>query len=157
MGVDVLLELRCGQCSCTFYVCPAHFRGHRYCSVLCSQTSRRRKKRGYQRCYRQTFEGRLNRADLERERRRRRAAQDRTETLSRNFVDDHTSLADRESATVTPPFDPMSESIQTETSHVAFSRRPMPQNCVVCGRKDAYVLPFGDVCLRRRRNPRGPP
>ncbi len=155
--MDVLLELRCGQCSCAFYVCPAHFRGHRYCSVLCSEASRRLKKQCYQRCYRRTFEGRLNRADLERERRRRRAAQNRSETLSRNFVDDHTSPAGHESATVTPPFDPLLESTKTEVSHVATSRRPMPQNCVVCGRSDPFILPFGEIWIRRRRTGRGPP
>lgn len=159
-GRVVLLELRCGRCSHLFHVCRPDYRGHRYCSRPCAQASRKRKVAEYDARYRASYEGKLNRADLERERRRRLREADRFQPreVSRNFVDDHSSPAMPDSASVTPPLGSTDESALTpEVSHVSSSRRPTLQQCIVCGRHSHYVIPFGEPLPRRRHRSRGPP
>ena len=91
--MEPLLELRCAGCSRHFAICRRDYRGQKYCSASCREVTRKRKLAEYERRYRTSLEGRLNRADLERARRERAREADRisSDDVFSKFVDDHTS------------------------------------------------------------------
>ena len=160
MEQEALFELRCVGCSRYFEICRPDYRGHKYCAAECAAQARKLKVAEYNRRYRASFDGRLNRADLERARRERLREADRftPDEVSRKFVDDHTSAAGEDFDMVPPPDDSMDEPSPTEeVSHVHSYRRPTPHRCIVCGRQSYYVIPFGEPWPRRRRAARGPP
>ena len=155
-----MFELRCVGCSQHFEICRSDFRGHKYCAPGCAKQSRKLKVAEYNRRYRASFDGRLNRADLERARRERAREADRisSDDVSSKCVAEHTAARAAEFDTVRPPDDSTDEPSQTEeVTHVSSYRRPAPHRCIVCGRESYYVIPFGEPWPRRRRTARGPP
>ncbi len=84
--------LICPRCLKQFFICPCCYRGHVYCCGDCSLLSRQEKCRKYRKKYREDLgeEGRKDRRDAQRERRR----------LKAKSVEDHSSAGDAKPARV---------------------------------------------------------
>ncbi len=113
------------QCGVLFFICRSCYRGQRYCSLPCRQTTRREQQRAANRRHQQSLEGRLDHRDCQRAYRIRKR-------LCR--VTDQGSGVEPTSDSIAQP-DPVSPIGKgvVGRQHVC---------CLVCGRRGTFIDMF---------------
>ena len=114
-------------CAAQFFICRPCYRGQRYCSEPCRQTTRRQQRREANRRHQLSPEGRLDHIDRQREYRRRQAGR----------VTDQGSGVELTSDSIAQPVP-----VSPIGKGVAGRRRVC---CVVCGRRGTFI----DMSKRR--------
>jgi hypothetical protein len=122
----VLYERRCHarDCGALFYICRSCYRGQRYCSEPCRQTTRREQQRAANGRHQQSPEGRLDHRDRQRAYRQLRLA---------GRVTDQGSAPESASGSM-PQRDPI---------ELKPGRRELKRvRCLVCGRRGEFIEMF---------------
>ncbi len=147
---EAFFQLQCVGCRAHFVLCPSCYRGHRYCSPLCSSAGRRLSVRAARRRYRESTEGREDHRDWMRAYRARRRSE-------AGRVGDQGSAPSPLASTV--PDAEMDSAKSTENP----DERPTPvvgfRRCRVCGTSCEWLTPldWAHPAARPQRRSRGRP
>ena len=141
----------CRLCRRPFFICPACYRGHAYCSPPCRREGRARSLRAARRKLRQSPEGRLDHCDRQRAYRARRRAG--VTHQGRELPPACGSLSPRPPATPPAGLAPSGPGGSDAQRRVQAPRAEAAPRCLVCGRRSEFVQWVED--LPRRARPRG--
>ncbi len=156
---EPLLQLNCALCFQIFSICRSCYRGHRYCSELCSKKYKKINNRRSNIRYRKTRKGKFNQASRQNSYRKKEKVTDQSSNTPVSNANAELDCSTEKIATEQIPEN--TKQGEEKKDEPSFSNKAKSSSklktgilcCILCGRPADYSI----ILVKYQSRPRGPP